>query len=138
MSIDERNLSPEGRAILDASRGSAATSWALGIVGAVLGGVAGWFICGWLAQQGFYALALPGAAIGLGFSGLARRPMVAGGVFCAVAAILVGIAWEGFHRPFNADESFSYFLSHLQDLTPVTFLFIGLGGVFAFWFGRGR
>lgn len=138
MPIDERELSAEGKAILDASRDSVAKSMALGIVGAILGGVVGWLACTWLAQQGFYALALPGAAIGLGYGALSKRPMIAGGLLCAVAALAVGITWEGLNRPFIADESFSFFLAHLQDLKPVSMLFIGLGVVFAFWFGRGR
>lgn len=138
MPIDERELSPEGKAILDASRDSIPKSMALGIVGAILGGVVGWFVCTWLAHQGFYALALPGATIGLGFGALSKRPMILGGILCAIAALIVGVAWEGVNRPFIADESFSFFLANLQDLKPATMLFIGLGVVFAFWFGRGR
>ena len=41
-------------------------NWPLGIVGAVAGGVAGYFVFFWIAQQGFYAIMLPGAAVGLG------------------------------------------------------------------------
>ena len=41
MSIDERELSPEGKAILDASRDSIGLTWAKGVLGAALGAVLG-------------------------------------------------------------------------------------------------
>ena len=136
MPIDERELSPEGKAILDASRDSIAKSWCLGIVGAALGGVLGWFAFGWLVSQGFYALALPGAAVGLGFGALARRPMIAGGIFCAIVALVLSLAceWRFFANLLTLDE----FLRDLPNETPMTWIFLGLGTVFGFWFGRGR
>ena len=139
MSIDERELSPEGKAILRASRDPIGKSWALGIVGAILGGVAGWFIYAWIYSQGFYALAFPGAAVGLGFSALARRQMIAGGIFCAIAAFFLMVACEWSHSPFLDDGSFVYFLTHLHKVdNQMTMVLIGLGVALAFWFGRGR
>ena len=139
MPIDERELSPEGKAILDASRDSIAKSWCLGIVGAALGAVLGWFAFGWAYSQGFYALALPGATVGLGFAALTRRPMIAGGIFCAVAAFCLMVLCEWHHRPFASDGSLAYFVTHLHELSSqMTWIFLGLGTVFGFWFGRGR
>ncbi|NJN05747.1 MAG: hypothetical protein HC814_04360 [Rhodobacteraceae bacterium] len=37
---------------------------ARGLIGAVLGGVVGWFAFFWIANQGFYMLALPGGLLG--------------------------------------------------------------------------
>jgi hypothetical protein len=139
MNIDESKLSPEGKAILAASQSSIAKSWGLGIVGAILGGIAGWFIYGWLFNQGYYALALPGAAVGLGFSALARRPMIAGGAFCAVAAFFLMAACEWKDSAFVADDSYLYFLTHIHKVDSMATLgFIALGVAFAFWFGKGR
>ena len=41
-------------------------NWPLALVGAAAGGVLGYFAFFWIARQGFYALALPGLALGLG------------------------------------------------------------------------
>ncbi len=136
MPIDERQLSDEGKAILDASRDSMAKAWGMGVVGAALGAFAGWFIFGWLVSQGFYALVLPGAAVGLGFGALSRRPMIAGGVFCAVVAFILTLACEW--RFFANLQTLEEFLKDLPNETPVTFLMMGLGVLMAFWFGRGR
>ena len=139
MAINERELSDEGKAILDASRDSMAKTWAMGILGASLGAIAGWFVYGWAFSQGFYALALPGAMVGLGFSALTRRPMIAGGVFCAVAGFFLMAVCEWKDSPFTADESFPYFLTHIHEVdSQVTLVMIGLGVLMAFWFGRGR
>lgn len=115
---------------------SSAKSWALGILGAAIGGGVGWFLFGLLYNEGFYALALPGALVGLGFGKLSRRPMIAGGVFCAVLALVLMLMCEWHFRPWLDDESLGYFFSHLHDLTTATLLFLLLGVVLAFGFGR--
>jgi hypothetical protein len=131
-------MSIEEKVIKDRLNTSQIQSWGLGIVGAFVGGVAGWLLCSLMHQNGFYALALPGAGIGLGFALLSKRPMISGGVFCAVAAFAVSIFWEGINRPFVVDDSLSYFFANLHELTPPTWLFVGLGTVLAYWFGQGR
>lgn len=113
-------------------------AWCLGIVGAVVGGVVGWFVFAFLVSQGFYALALPGALVGLGFGGLSRRPMIAGGIFCAIVAVALMVFCEWHHWPMIEDESLGFFLTHLHDLRFMTWLFLGIGAICAFWFGRGR
>ena len=50
---------------------------ALGLVGGVLGGAAGYFIYSWLISQGFYALAIPPAMLGLGAGLCARGSVIA-------------------------------------------------------------
>lgn len=115
-----------------------AKAWGLGVVGATLAAVVGWFVFGWLFNEGFYALALPGALIGFGFGLLSKRTMVDGGIFCAILAALLMIFCEWHHRPFIADGSLSYFLTHLHETEFTTKLMFVLGVVFAFWFGKGR
>ncbi|QEG23438.1 hypothetical protein [Mariniblastus fucicola] len=139
MTINESELSDEGKAILDASRDPIGKSWALGILGAFLGAAAGWFIFRWAFSQGYYVLALPGAAVGLGFSALASRRMFAGGIFCAVVAFFVTVGCEWNERPFNDDNSFTYFLTHLHKVDDqMTIVMLVIGVLLAFWFGRGR
>lgn len=112
-------------------------SWALGILGAFVGGSVGWFLFGLLFGNGFYALALPGVFVGLGFGQLARLRNSAAGVFCAVFAAILMLMCEWRYRPWLADDSFGYFFSHLHELTTATLLFLAIGVAFAFWFGKG-
>ena len=109
-----------------------------GIVGGIIGGVMGYFAFKWMVSQGFYGLAIPGALVGLGFGALSRRPMIAGGIASAVIglAVMLWCEWKTF--PFVKDDSLSFFLQNLSDLNGATWLFLVLGTVMAFWFGRGR
>ena len=59
-------------------------NWLLGLVGGAGGGVAGYFLYFWLASQGFYAIVLPGAAIGLGCGALSRGKSNALGAVCGL------------------------------------------------------
>ena len=45
----------------------------LGLVGAAIGGVLGFYTFGWLEDHGFYGLAIPGAFLGLGCGLLAQH-----------------------------------------------------------------
>ena len=99
----------------------------------------------WIARQGFYAIILPGALIGLaGGWFLQKQTMTFGmvfGIVCALLALIGGIISEWRLRPFATDNSFSYFITHLQHLRPITLIMIAIGAVFAFWFsatGRRR
>ncbi|MEM7457452.1 MAG: hypothetical protein AAF456_24175 [Planctomycetota bacterium] len=137
--MNDREMSEAGRKIRNAMQTPLPLAWARGIVGAAFGAVAGWFIHFWLKEQGFYALALPGALVGLGFGFLANRRMVAGGIFCAVVALVLTIVMEWTDAPFKKDDSLVYFVTHLLEVdSKVTLIFIGLAGMFAYWFGRGR
>ena len=109
-----------------------------GMAGAAIGGVLGWFAFGWLINQGFYGLALPGALVGIGCGLVSGGTSITNGVLCAVIAAILGVVLEWWHRPFIADESFGYFVTHLHELRGITWLMLVLGAVFGFWFGRGR
>ena len=105
-----------------------------GPIGAILGGAAGCAIFVWAHRQGFYALLLPGALIGLGWSLLSKRSSLLGGIGCGAAALALGVLSEWSVRGFTANGSFGYFVTHLHKLTPLTLVMIGLGGLMAFWF----
>jgi len=109
-----------------------------GLVGAAIGAALGWLAFVWLVGQGFYALALPGALVGLLCGVLSGGSSIVNAIGCAIIAAAVSIVLEWRHFPFVADESFGYFVTHLHQLRGITWLMLILGIVFAFWFGRGR
>ena len=77
--------------------------------------------------------------VGLGFSALSRRTMIAGGIFCAVVSFFLTAACEWNNSPFDSDQSFTYFLANIHNVdSQMTLVMIGLGVLMAFWFGRGR
>jgi hypothetical protein len=108
----------------------------LGFVGAILGGVLGFYTFGWVLEHGFLGLMIPGALLGLGCSLLARHSSVARGVFCAVAALALALFADWWYEPFNADASLKYFLAHVGDLGPVRLLMILFGILIAYWVGK--
>jgi hypothetical protein len=108
----------------------------LSLAGAAGGAVIGVAICRWLYHQGLYAMILPGACLGLGAHLTSLDRSTIRGVVLGLAALVGGFVAEWWIRPFLADESFAYFLRHLSDLLPWTYLMIGLGAAFAFWWGR--
>jgi len=108
----------------------------LGLVGAIVGGVLGFYTFGWLVYHGFYGLMIPGAFLGLGCSLAASHPSTTRGILCGLSAVGLAAFTEWNYRPFNADNSLSYFLLHLTSLSPVTFLMIGIGALIAYWVGK--
>ena len=108
----------------------------LGLVGAIVGGVLGFYTFGWLYSQGFYGLMIPGAFLGLGCGLLAQHPSVPRGIVCGVAALILALFTEWKFFPFVADTSLSYFVRHLTDLKPVTVLMTGIGGLIAYWVSK--
>jgi hypothetical protein len=114
------------------------TNWLFGLGGGIVGGAIGYLAFFWLAGLGLYALVVPGALIGLGcgaFSGFKSNRL---GIACALFALLLGCYSEWRIAPFVRDGSFGYFLAHAHTLRTRTLMMIVIGGIFAFWFGRGR
>ena len=109
----------------------------LALIGAAVGAVAGYYTFWWILQQGLDALVLPGALVGCGAALLSRRGSKARGVLCAFVALGLGLYCEWSHRPFNADESLTYFVVHAHLIAPIRIIMIALGVLFAFWFGQG-
>jgi hypothetical protein len=109
-----------------------------GLLGMVVGGVAGFFVFRWLVSQGFYALALPGAMMGMacGYASRIRSPALA--IACGISGAVVTVFAEWNAMPFVADESLAYFLTHMHQLKGLTLIMLALGIVFAAWFGLGR
>ncbi len=111
---------------------------AFGLLAAFAGGLLGHFAFLWIARQGFYPLALPGALAGLGYSLVSKQNRLPAASVCGGWALAVGIFSEWRLAPFINDASLGYFLTHLQDLKPMTMMMILLGGIFGFWFALGR
>jgi hypothetical protein len=108
----------------------------LALIGAAVGGAIGYAVFRWMYSQGFYAVILPGAFLGLGAGLLSRERSSLRGAVLGLAGFLLGsyADWELY--PFKADDSFGYFLSHIHRIEPVQLLMIALGGFFAYWWGR--
>jgi hypothetical protein len=115
---------------------SSIVSNALGLVGAAIGGVAGYALFFWIASKGYYGMMIPGALMGLGSSLLARHRSVPRGAVVGLSALVLGVYTEWRYAPFKADQSFGFLVTHLTDTSPITLLMIGFGALFAFWMGR--
>jgi hypothetical protein len=113
-------------------------SWPLGFIGAVAGGIVGYFLFFLLAGQGLYALVLVSAGPGLGGGLVLRGKSIGFGVACGLIGLLLGLFTEWRFAPFIADSSFTYFITHLHDLQVTTLILIAIGGLCGFWFGMGR
>jgi hypothetical protein len=110
-----------------------AVNFVRGLAGALLGGIAGYFVFAWIARQGIYAPVVPGGLVGFGASALLKRSSLPLAVACGVLALGVGLYSECRVVPFIADPSLGYFLTHLQDLRPITQIALVAGGVLGFW-----
>lgn len=104
----------------------------LSLIGAIAGGVLGFFTTGWLARQGLYSVMIPGAFIGLG-------SMLGKGGRGFILPVLLGFGGaataylaEWHYFPFIKDDSLSFFLANLSSLKAVTHLMAGLAGLIAF------
>jgi hypothetical protein len=105
----------------------------LGLVGAIAGGVLGFYTFRWLLGQGFYGLIIPGAFLGLGCSVLARHPSVVRGVSCGIAAFALSQFTDWYFT--LTDDSFLDFVRNGKTLTPVTMLMSVVATLVAFWLG---
>src|SRR6266446_8339559 len=92
----------------------------LGLIGAVAGGAFGYVVFDWIWGQGFYALIVPGAFVGIGCGLLARHRSAARGVICALMGLMLGFYAEWRHRPFIVNENFGYLVTHFYELTGIT------------------
>lgn len=110
---------------------------ALAIMGALAGAVVGYFVCSWLAGQGFYALMVAGLLVGFGAE-LGKSRSMAVPVASGVIGLAAGILTEWMQSPFIADASLGYFLANLHQLKWLTLIFIVLGAAAAFWFPLSR
>ena len=111
----------------------------LALLAGMAGGVLGYFAFLWIARQGFYALVLPGALVGVGASFLKPRS-VGVCVVCGVMALAAGLFTEWRFAPFTKDPSMGYFVAHLLQLPVLTWIMIAAGAAIGFWspFAGGR
>ena len=120
------------------SSGFSISSLLLGLLGAVAGGVAGYYGFHWAVSNALYAMVLPGALVGLGFGLAARRGHWSYGVIAALLALGLSLFCEWSAFPFKANDSFLYFLTHVHDLKAWTWILILVGVIVAYSIGRGR
>ncbi len=106
-----------------------------GLVGAVMGGVFGYFLYMIGLQQGLKAGVVPGALVGLGSGLLSARPSQARGLICGLGALGLGIFAEWWNAPFRADESLGFFLSHMNHLPYLVLVMIVLGTFLGYYWG---
>jgi len=111
-----------------------------GIIGGLVGAVAGYFLFQYLARRGMFGYAIPGASIGLVAGLAAQGQSKTLGVFCAIAAVLMAIYCEWASAPFAADGSLSFFVLHLHRLPglKIKAIITALGAACAYWLGQGR
>ena len=109
-----------------------------GAIGAVAGGVLGFMGFGLLFRLGLYGMVVPGALVGWACGAQSGGRSVPLGILSAILATATCLYTEWHFLPFLADDSFSYFLSHLNDLQPRTTLSMAAGIFAGFWFGKGR
>jgi hypothetical protein len=117
-----------------AQQGAAGLNLGLGLMGAMVGGAVGYVGVGWLARQGLYGIALPGVLMGVGAGLLSRQSSRLLPGLCGALGLLLGLFTEWHYFPFSRDPSLVYFLGHLGDLQPVSWIMILLGGFAAFYF----
>ena len=102
------------------------------------GAVVGYFLFVWILRQGFYALILPPALMGLGAGLAAKVRSQPFSIGCAIAGLLLALFCEWKGAPFVADDSLGYFVAHLHQLRPVTLIMVALGAYFSYRFSLAR
>lgn len=112
------------------------TSNILGLIGAAVGGVLGYYTFQWIYDHNFYGMMIPGAFVGLGCGLLAQHSSQVRGAICALAALGLGLFTEWSFFPFRDDKGPVYFLKNITALSPVTLAMIAAGALFAYWMGK--
>ena len=109
----------------------------LGLVGAIIGGVLGFYTFAWLRTKGSMGWRSPGPSWdwAAGCSRVTTRPFA--GCSAGVAALGLSLFTEWKFHPFLADRQFLLpGQSPVGIERPVTLLMIVLGTVIAFWVGK--
>ncbi len=110
-----------------------------GLLGAILGGILGGYLAYQAWMQGFYALVLPGALVGLGCGMLSWTNSNLRGVLSAVLAALAGLLSEWLICFLPAEKTLDNFIGFLKQMTNeprITQIFLTLGAILGFWWGR--
>jgi hypothetical protein len=101
-------------------------------VGALAGGLVGYFGFLWIARQGLYALVLPGGLLGVGASLFPNRSTGLC-IGCGLLALALGVLAEWQFAPFIKDGGLGYFVTHVHQLKPITLIMIAAGAFIGFW-----
>ena len=136
MSHDDQHETQE--AVLIVIQGSMTAAWGRGLLGAIIGGGAGWFVYFWLLNQGYDGLMIPGALVGVGFSMLSRRSAWSFGLACAVMGLGLMLACEWQALVKYHDGPFLDFLANINKLNTPNKIMLAGGTLIAFWIGKGR
>jgi len=124
-------------AFTTASKSDGTINVVRGLVGAGLGGVAGYFLFGWLLKRGYYAQILPGALLGLGCGVFVQRRNVPLAIGCGIVALVLGLFTRWKYFTSSASNDFGLFLTQINQLPTMPLLMVALGGVCGFWFALG-
>jgi hypothetical protein len=95
---------------------------ALALCAALAGGAVGHLLFFWIAAQGFYALILPGALVGVA-AGLVPTRSAWVAVVCGLLALAFGLVTEYRFSPFT----------NVAGLQPIKLVMIAVGGLLGFW-----
>jgi hypothetical protein len=106
----------------------------LGVVGAALGGVAGFYLYCWIVSKGYIGGMIPGAFLGLGCSLLARHTSYPRGIVCGIAGLVLGCFADWYTN--ITTKTFWEYLQNVKSLNQVVILMILFGAVIAFWIGK--
>ena len=98
----------------------------LGIVCAIAGGTAGYFLFFWIARQGFYALILPSTLLGLAGGAGVRLRSNSFAIACGAAGLVLALFTEWRFAPFVVDPGFGYFITNIPRLKPITLVMIAI------------
>jgi hypothetical protein len=107
----------------------------LGLIGAAVGGVAGFYTYTWIVSKGFVGGMIPGAFLGLGCSLLARHVSISRGVVCGIAGLVLGF-YADWHTNADPKPPFVEYLQDVRSVNQVYLLMILFGAVIAFWLGK--
>ena len=91
----------------------------------------------WILKQGFYAIMLPSALVGLAAGYVVRSRSHLLAIMCAIGGLALGFYTEWKSLPFRADNSLSFFVKHIHELKPITLLMLAVGTVASYRFALG-
>jgi len=112
-------------------------TFALGLLGAAIGGSIGYFAFEWILKQGFHAIMVPPAMLGFGAGYLSKGRSQPLAIVCAAAGLALGLFSEWRFFPFIKDESFLYFVAHIHQLKPIVLGLLALGAFMSYRFALG-
>ena len=117
--------------------GRTAIGWILSLAGAAVGAVVGYYLFRWALGQGYYAMILPGACLGLGAHLAAPTRSTSRGVVLGIAALLFGVFVDCRTNAPPFDD-LRYYFTHISGVSQMSLLMIVIGGIIGFWWGRDR